>query len=196
LQLDRPIVVGHSLGGAVALTLALEHPHCVAGLALVAPLTAMSDGVPAAFKGLTISSPWLRKLVAWTMATPASIAKRHAILDQVFGPDPVPEDYPVRGGRLLSLRPSQFIAASVDLQALPARLPEVVVRYSELRIPVSIIFGRDDRILDWKTNGQGFIDKVPGAALHLVDGGHMLPVTHPEITARFIREAATSQQAI
>ncbi|HWJ96292.1 MAG TPA: alpha/beta fold hydrolase, partial [Telluria sp.] len=39
LGLGQPVVVGHSLGGAVALALALEHPAKVAGLALIAPLT-------------------------------------------------------------------------------------------------------------------------------------------------------------
>ncbi len=32
LRLDRPLLVGHSLGGAVALATALDHPACVGGL--------------------------------------------------------------------------------------------------------------------------------------------------------------------
>jgi carboxypeptidase C (cathepsin A) len=34
------------------------------------------------------------------------------------------------------------------------------------------------------------VDKVAGARLHLVDGGHMLPLTQPTLTAGFIRQAA------
>lgn len=192
LQLGRAFVVGHSLGGAVALTLALEHPQRVAGLALVAPLTHLPEGgkPPAAFRALTIASPWLRTLFAWTLAVPASIAARRAVLGQVFGPDPVPHDFPTRGGGLLTLRPGHFIAACKDLQAVPARLPAIVARYQELCIPVDILFGRKDRILNWKANGQGLADKVKGARLKLVEGGHMLPVTNPELTARFILDAA------
>ncbi|WP_019140128.1 alpha/beta fold hydrolase [Noviherbaspirillum massiliense] len=191
LQLGRTFVVGHSLGGAVALTLALEHPSRVAGLALLAPLTHLpEDGEPpAAFRALTIESPWRRNLFAWTLATPASIVASRAVLGQVFGPDPVPRDFATRGGGLLGLRPSHFIAASLDLQALPARLPAISSRYAELQVPVSILFGRQDRILNWKANGQALVDKLPGATLKLVDGGHMLPVTAPEMTARFIMEA-------
>ncbi len=39
LGLERPLVVGHSLGGAIVLTLAVEHPETISGIALLAPLT-------------------------------------------------------------------------------------------------------------------------------------------------------------
>jgi pimeloyl-ACP methyl ester carboxylesterase len=184
-------VVGHSLGGAVALTLALEHPEQVAGLALLAPLTHIREDVPPVFAGLTIESPLVRKLVAWTLAIPASIKASARTLDVVFGPEPVPKDFATKGGGLLSLRPSAFLSASSDLQALPARLPQVQTRYAELRLPVHVLYGKDDRILDWKANGQALADKVPGAQLELVEGGHMLPVTQVDTAAAFI-EAALS----
>ena len=89
----------------MALALALEHPQHVAGLALVAPLTHLPEGgkPPAAFRALTIATPWLRTLFAWTLAVPASIAGRRAVLEQVFGPEPVPHDFATRGGGLLAL---------------------------------------------------------------------------------------------
>ncbi|HEY8606105.1 MAG TPA: alpha/beta hydrolase [Noviherbaspirillum sp.] len=192
LQLGPALVTGHSLGGAIALTLAVEHPQHVAGLALVAPLThpPEDDAPPAAFRALTIASPFLRKVFAWTLAIPGSIAGRHAVLDQVFGPEPVPADFGTRGGGLLGLRPSHFIAASRDLQAVPLRLSAIAARYAELRTPVGILFARGDRILDWRANGDALAAKVQGARLKVVDGGHMLPVTQPDVTADFIRECA------
>jgi pimeloyl-ACP methyl ester carboxylesterase len=182
-------VVGHSLGGAVALTLALEHPQQVAGLGLLAPLTHIREDVPPVFKGLTIESPFVRKLVAWTLAIPASIKNSAPTLEVVFGPEAVPKDFATKGGGLLSLRPSAFLSASSDLQALPERLPLVQARYGELRVPVSVLYGKDDRILDWKANGQALVDKVPGARLELIEGGHMLPVTQVDKTAEFIEAA-------
>jgi pimeloyl-ACP methyl ester carboxylesterase len=189
LSLGPAFVVGHSLGGAIALTLALEHPQQVAGLALLAPLTHIRDEVPPVFKGLTIESPFMRRLLAWTLAIPASIKASAATLEVVFGPEAVPKDFATRGGGLLSLRPSAFLAASGDLQALPDSLPRVQARYASLRVPVSVLYGKDDRILDWKANGQALVDKVPGARLELVEGGHMLPVTQVEVTAEFIEAA-------
>jgi pimeloyl-ACP methyl ester carboxylesterase len=192
LGLERPLVVGHSLGGALALALALHHPQRVGGLALIAPLTHMQDTVPPVFEGLTIQSPRWRRFVAWTLATPATIRNTRTSLEQVFGPDPVPHDFATRGGGLLGLRPGAFLSASADLQALPDRLPEQQMRYGELRVPVSILYGKDDRILDWRTHGLALADKVDGARLELVAGGHMLPITHPDVTAAFIDAAAAA----
>jgi pimeloyl-ACP methyl ester carboxylesterase len=194
LDAGPAFVVGHSLGGAIALTMALEHPQQVAGLALLAPLSHIRDDVPPVFAGLTIQSPRVRKLVAWTLAIPASIRSSAKTLEVVFGPEPVPKDFATKGGGLLSLRPSAFLSASSDLQALPDSLPQVQERYASLRVPVSVLYGKDDRILDWKTNGQALVDKVPGARLELVEGGHMLPVTQVEVTAEFI-EAAVQELA-
>jgi carboxypeptidase C (cathepsin A) len=58
-----------------------------------------------------------------------------------------------------------------------------------------VLFGRQDAILDWRANGQALVDKIPGAFLELVEGGHMLPVTQPERTARFIEDAASGSLA-
>lgn len=190
MDLGRPLVVGHSLGGAIALALALDYPDRVAGLALLAPLTHMQDAPPDVFKGLTIQSRLVRGLVAWTLMVPASIRNSRRTLTQVFGPDPVPPDFAMRGGGLLGLRPQAFVGASRDLQALPDYLPQQQARYGQLRMPVHVLYGRDDRILDWKHNGQALVDQVPGASLTLVDGGHMLPITHPDACADFIRAAA------
>lgn len=192
LKLGPSMVVGHSLGGAIALTLALEHPQYVTGLALLAPLTHLPEDnkPPEAFRALMIESAWLRSAIAWTLLVPASILQRDAVLGQVFGPDAVPDDFATNGGGLMSLCPHQFVSASRDLQAISERLPAMESRYTELRIPVQVLFGRADRILNWKKNGQALVDKIPGAKLVLADSGHMLPVTHPELTAEFIAGAA------
>ena len=190
LQLGRPVVVGHSLGGAVALALAQRHRERVAGLALVAPLTHMVQSVSAAFKGLEISKPWLRTLAAWTLAVPVSIARRDEVLGLVFGPEAVPRDYATRGGGLLTLRPSHFIAASTDLVAIAEDLPGMVQRYGTMELPVNILYGRSDRLLNPHDQGEALAAKLPGAQFTLVEGGHMLPITAPERTAQFIREAA------
>jgi len=148
------------------------------------------SGLPPVFKGLDIASPRLRKLVAWTVAIPRSIARSGPTLAAVFGPEKPPADFGMRGGGLLSLRPAAFLAASSDLQALPAHLPAQQQRYRALRLPLGVLFGEDDRILDWRANGQALVDQVPEARLELIAAGHMLPITQVDACVGFIEEMA------
>jgi len=69
-------------------------------------------------------------------------------------------------------------------------LPGIEERYSSIRVPVGILFGKNDQILDHALHGVAMQSKVPGLVLSLVDGGHMLPLSAPELTARWIAEFA------
>lgn len=190
LGLDRPVLVGHSLGGAVALVVALDYPEQVRGLALIAPHANVQETVPAVFRRLLINSRTLRRLAAWTVATPSSILRRERVLDTLFGPDPVPPDYATAGGGLLALRPKSFCTASEDLVALRGEMPAVVDRYPELRLPVGILYGTGDRVLDHRLHGIAVASKINGAELELIEGGHMLPLTAPDMVAELVRRVA------
>jgi pimeloyl-ACP methyl ester carboxylesterase len=191
LGLERPLVVGHSLGGAIALALALNHPEQVAGLALIAPVTHQPGRVPPPFDALAIQSPLLRRVVAWTLATPLSIANSERALTTLFGPQPIAPDFATKGGGLLNLRPAAFIGASSDLMAAEHELAGMPARYNSLTMPVGILYGTDDRILSLSLHAQGFVVKVPGAELELIEGGgHMILISSADQTAAFISRIA------
>ncbi|HEX8574173.1 MAG TPA: alpha/beta hydrolase [Allosphingosinicella sp.] len=196
LKLDRPLVVGHSLGGALALSLALNHPDVVGGLALIAPLTQVQsiEDVPPVFRPLVIRSPAVRRAVAWTLATPMGMMKAEEALREVFAPEPVPEDFGTEGGGLLAMRPGNFYASSSDLVDLEGELEGMVERYPTLSIPVSILYAPADNLLDSAKHGERTASEIPGAEIELVEGGHMLPFTQPELTAAFVRRAAARQE--
>jgi pimeloyl-ACP methyl ester carboxylesterase len=196
LKLDRPLIVGHSLGGALALTLALNHPDVVGGLALIAPLSQVQaiEDVPEVFKGLVIRRPGVRKTIAWTLATPMGMATADKSLREVFAPEPVPPDFGTRGGGLLAMRPNNFYASSADLVDLEGELEGMVERYPTLKLPVSILYAGADNLLDSKLHGERTAGEIPGAEIELVEGGHMLPFTQPELTAAFVRRAADRQE--
>ena len=196
LKLDRPLIVGHSLGGALALSIALNHPDVVGGLALVAPLTQVQDiaDVPEVFKGLVIRSPAMRKALAWTVATPVGMMKAEESLRAVFAPEPVPADFGTEGGGLLAMRPNNFYASSSDLCDLEGELEGMVERYPTLSIPVSILYAGADNLLNSSLHGERTAGEIPGARIELVEGGHMLPFTQPELTAAFVRRAAARQE--
>ncbi|MDE2481278.1 MAG: alpha/beta fold hydrolase [bacterium] len=186
LELERPLVVGHSLGGAISLALALERPELVRGLALIAPLTQASKAPPPAFRPLYIRPALARRIVAYTVGVP--MAKRLApeTIARIFAPEAVPDDFATRGGALLGLRASQFYHAGSDLVASVADMPELVRRYGELRVPVSVLFGRDDRILNPTRHGDGLCASVAHAQLTVIEGGHMIPATQPDAVAEWI----------
>ncbi|WP_411280894.1 alpha/beta fold hydrolase [Gemmatimonas sp.] len=191
LGLDRPVLVGHSLGGAISLAVAVAHPTLVRGLALIAPLTLPQPESPAVFQGLMVASPRLRSAIGWTVATPLSIARRAIMLDVIFGPEAVPADFALAGGGLLGMRPSAFVSASTDLMAVPADMPRLVKRYATLQLPISILYGTHDRILDPALHGEQFRALLPHVQLDYVEGaGHMLPLTVPERVVSIVREVA------
>jgi pimeloyl-ACP methyl ester carboxylesterase len=196
LGLKQPLLVGHSLGGALSLKIALDHPDCAGALALIAPLTQAQDDVPEPFQGLVINSRAMRKIIAWTLAIPLGIRNAPKLLKIVFGPDAVPADFPIRGGGLLGLRPKAFYNTSSDLVAASEDLPGMMQRYGAMTIPMAMLFAKGDLILDYRRQGEVMKQQCPVLDLVLLEEhGHMLPVTAPEATADLIRRVAARQPA-
>jgi pimeloyl-ACP methyl ester carboxylesterase len=195
LGLEQPLLVGHSLGGAIALGVALDHPEVVKGLALVAPVTHLPKHVPAPFRALDIKSNYLRWLVAWTVATPIGIRRGKAVLDAIFSPELAPADFPTRAGGILGLRPRSFYNTSSDMRAVNLDLWAMVGRYSSLRVPVRILYGTSDEVLSHQVHGEAMKAKSSLVSVELVAGGHMLPITAPDLTAKFIKAAARAESS-
>lgn len=196
LGLQQPLLVGHSLGGALSLAIALDHPDCAGALALIAPLTHAVEGVPEAFSGLVIASPQVRKAVAWTVATPLGIRRGPQLLAAVFAPEAAPADFPMRAGGLLGLRPTAFYNTSSDLMAASETLPGYMARYKSLDIPMAMLYGRGDHVLDYRGQGEAMKIVCPSLDLELVEGGHMLPMTQADRCVALVRGVADRQRAV
>jgi len=186
LGLDRPIVVGHSFGGAVALALALDRPDLVGRLALVAPLSQPDMVVQQPFKTFLAVPSWLREAACSTAAVPFGVAIRRRVHEATFAPEPVSPDFDIAGGGILVLRPDALAAGFEEISTASAQLARLAPHYPEIARPVSILYGRDDRVLDPSIHGTRTANAIPGATLELIEGGHMLPVTQPDAVARFI----------
>jgi len=194
LGLKHPLLVGHPLGGALSLAIALDHPDCAGAVALIAPLTQAQEDVPGPLQGLVIKSPLMRKIIASTLAIPMSIWNAPRLLKIVFGPDAVPADFATRGGGILSLRPNSFYNTSSDAAAAAEDLPGMMKRYGGLTIPLGMLFAKGDLILDYRRQGVALKQQCPALDLVLLDGhGHMLPLTAPDATADLIRSVAARQ---
>jgi pimeloyl-ACP methyl ester carboxylesterase len=198
LGVERPLLVGHSLGGALSLAIAVHHPEAVGGLALIAPLTQQEgiEDVPPVFKALVIRSPAMRRAISWTVATPLGMMKAEAALREIFAPEPVPPEFGVEGGGLLAMRPNNFYATSSDLVELEDELEPMAARYPGINVPVGILYARGDNLLDFRRHGELTASQIPGAEIGLVEGGHMLPFTQPEATLAFLRRAAARVESV
>lgn len=177
LGLEQPLVVGHSMGGAVSLALALQRPELVRGLALIAPYTQPFERPPAVFQALVVPAV-LRGLLAWTLAVPLAMRIARARSRAIFAPDPVPADFPVRGGGLLSIRPASFLAGTFEIGIAKAEMEAQAPRYGEIAVPVAILYGVGDTLLDPALHGRKTAEALPDARFETIEGGHMLPVTH------------------
>ncbi len=189
--IERPVVVGHSLGGAVALQLALDFPEQVGAIALLCPLTHYEPEVPPAFRGMEVDSPFLRRAIASTLAVPVSKIKAHGMLEQIFFPDPVPADFAIRFGGILAFRPQSFVAASADLVMATATIARLAARFRTLGVAGGVQFGASDAILAPSRHGQTLCNAAPQLIYEeLPNRGHMTPVVDPAACADFVRRVA------
>jgi pimeloyl-ACP methyl ester carboxylesterase len=108
----------------------------------------------------------------------------------VVAPESAPKTFEVESGAGLGLRPGSFIAASKDMITVADELAIMTPRYPSLTIPVDVIFGRQDPILDYQAHGERLVAALPNATLHLIDGGHMIPITAADQLVNSIRQAA------
>ena len=186
-QIKRPLIVGHSLGGAIALALALEYKNKISGLALICPATQVIDKIPDMFKSLNISSPLIRFFVAHTFSSLIGILTRKETFKVAFAPEMICEDFSIKGGGDFALSSEAFIRTSEDLIFAQSSAPSLVGREKELEVYTEVLFGEDDEILNAKLHGEKF-SQLSGSKLTMLPGkGHMLPLTIPDQCADFIR---------
>ncbi len=184
LGIERPIVVGHSLGTMVALALALNHPDQVSGLVLVSGYyfpTARADVVLVS----PPATPILGDLLCYTLAPLMGEAMAPRMIKKMFSPQPVParfeKEFPVG----LMLRPSQISAASKDATHMIPDAYAMSDRYAALSCPVAILAGDADKVVDQTDQAKRLHHLVPGSVLDVFAGiGHM---THHADPARVVR---------
>lgn len=191
LGLERPLVVGHSLGGAVTLTLAVEHPEAISGIALLGPLTHLETRARQRFDLLYIPSRLKRWIMAYTVAIPLSLRYARPTMEFIFAPQAFPADYMVDGGGWLGLRPVHFQATSADVVAIEQDLGRIEQRYGEIAMPAGILFGTADRVIDIRIHGEPMRGKIEGLDFEPVDDvGHMPQFAEPRRVIGFIERIA------
>jgi pimeloyl-ACP methyl ester carboxylesterase len=175
MGVERFVLLGHSLGGAVASALALAYPDRLAGLVLLAPVTHPWEGSYIDWYNVVLSMPVIGRLFALTAAVPLSFLLLDSGVATAFKPQPAPSDYVRRAAIRLLLRPAQCVANAQDLTALKAFVASQVPRYREIGVPTVIVTGSADGTVAPHVHARAFAAVVPHARLIMLAGvGHML----------------------
>jgi pimeloyl-ACP methyl ester carboxylesterase len=165
LALRRPVLLGHSMGGAVALAYALAHPGEVRALVLVG--SGARGKIPEA-------------LIAALRQVVAGKARREFTRD-AFSPATSPEV--VRQGIMEDLKTDPRVGLG-DLLALQGW--SALERLGELRVPTLVAVGEDEleRI---RAGSDALASGIPGARKVVIPkAGHMLPLEQPQALAESI----------
>lgn len=172
LELGSAVLIGHSMGGAIALTTALEMPERVSGLILVG--TGGRLRVSPMILELTENPQMLNQAVeviitwAFSEGTPANLIS-------------------LAQERMAETQPAVMHG---DFSACDEF--DVMERLGELTMPVQVICGNEDQLTPVKYS-RFLSESIPDARLDLVEGaGHMVMLEKPgevlKIVQRFLEE--------
>jgi pimeloyl-ACP methyl ester carboxylesterase len=166
LGVNRAVLTGHSMGGAIAQQFALTYPAHTAGLILVAT-GAKLRVTPQVLTGILTDTEATLDLVtrfAWGPDAPAQMVQLgHAQMAET-SPQVAAGDY-----------------AACDAFDVRERLEQIIV-------PTLVIGGTADQMTPFKY-AEFLAEKIPGAKLVRIEGaGHMVMLEQPELVARHVEQ--------
>lgn len=181
LGLVRPIVLGHSFGAMVAMSLALDHASRISGLVLESGYyfpTLRADAM--LFSPPAI--PVVGEVIRYTYGPYLGRAIAKPMIRRMFAPLPVPRRFKREFPLPLTVRPWQIRAVAEDSAAMVPAAARLSARIGQLHLPIAILAGEEDRIVSPKRQAQRLHDMLPGSRLILLPGaGHMLHHASPNV---------------
>lgn len=157
------VMVGHSMGGAIALEMARAYPEQVLGLGLIATgarLRVHPDLLAETASPTTIYNA-IEKIVAWSLAAQAS-----------------PRLVELVSQRLSEVRPSVLLGDLIACDRFDAR-----ETLGGIECPALVLCGTEDRMTPLRLS-QFLAGQIPLAQLMTVENaGHMVMLEQPQATA-------------
>lgn len=173
LGAERPIVLGHSYGGAVALAWALERPEALSGVVTLAAPMHMWEGEPPLLH--RISETWIGR-AAINPAIFALVPTEYvrAQIAGVFAPQAQPDGYADHFVPLMSARPATLFANGRQRVTLKDEIRAMIPRYSQIEVPVEMVHGTADRTVWIELHAERVAPMIERANLTILEGiGHM-----------------------
>ncbi len=117
------------------------------------------------------------------------------LLRKIFGPAPVPEKFDAFP-KEMTFRPSQIRASAAEAALMIPDASAARGHYADLKMPVVIVAGEDDRLIDIDRQSARLHGDVAHSRLHRVAGsGHMVHQTATGVVMAAIDEAAGLKQS-
>jgi len=191
LNVQRAIVLGHSWGASVAVALAVRHPSLVEALVL-----ASGYYFPTPYASVLALSgpaiPGLGDIVGSTIAPIVSRLMWPAMLRKMFGPRSVPDKF-AGFPKEMAVRPSQIRASAAEAALMIPNALASAKTYDELSMPVVIIAGDKDRLIDIDEQSGRLHSEVRQSKMHRIAGaGHMVQQSATSDVMAAIDEAAAA----
>lgn len=190
LGAERPVVLGHSYGGAVAMAWALQDSDGTGALVLLGGAAMPWPGGLGGWYSLT--SGRLGRAVAVPLVSAfAPPSQTRATIAAIFAPDPVPAGYADYVGPGLTLRPASLGTNARQVNGLRPFIVEMSQAYARLALPAEIVHGTADTIVPADIHAIPLSTLLPDAVLTLLPGiGHMPHHADPDAVVAAIDRAA------
>jgi pimeloyl-ACP methyl ester carboxylesterase len=184
-HVNRPILVGHSYGGTIALAFAERHPRQVSGLVLVdAAAAGQQLGGYDEFQAhlvKVLQLPVVHQIANATFAQLLTTVSVKQGDEQAFSPHRV---VPAHERRLLAINstPGNLEAFAGEQLEANGVIDGIDKHLATIAVPAVVIQGADDQLVK-PMYGRKLAATLPDARLEIVSGGHMAPYTHPAAVA-------------
>lgn len=191
LGIREAIIIGHSFGGAIAATFAIEHPERARGLLFLSAATHPWPGGDTSWYYRVTARPVIGPLFAGTVSNPAGLLSIGAVAAGVFAPNKVPDGYVEKASIALVLRPSAFRANAIDVEGLYRHVLDKAPSYATIATPTVVISGDSDTVVLEEVHSVGLARDIAGAELVWVRNlGHKPDWVAPELVAAAVEKLA------
>lgn len=192
LHIHSPVILAHSLATLVALALAVQNPHALRGLLLVSGYYYPTPRLDVPLLSLP-AIPLLGDLLRYTLSPLLGRLLVPRQVRHIFAPQPVPPAFWAHVPLSIILRPWHLRAAAADTAFMIPAAASLSKHYPHLRLPITLIAGADDQIVNPHTHSTRLHHTLPHTHLHLLPHtGHMPHHPHPTLLLSAIDDLVTS----
>ena len=173
-QLTRYVLVGHSMGGKIALALAAQQPAGLVGLALLSPSPPTPEPMTDQDRQASVQ--------AWGQPAEAEKTARH-----ITAHNP-----PAATHRQIVADNLRTTRAAWEAWLLHGSRENISARMAAVEVPCTILAGDQDPIMSPSVHGLETLPLLPaGTPLEIIGGaGHLLPYEAPAEVADLLRDFA------